>query len=99
MSTAAADKVAEQLAEDLGLAADPDDALAAVVPGSADELPVPDWDHLTTGRLQTRIRGLALEDLVVLRAWEQQHAARLQVLTMLENRIARTSAEEEAIHS
>lgn len=64
-----------------------------------DEPPVPDWDELTVGRMRTRIRVLRLDELVVLREWEKQHSARLQVLTMLDNRIARTAAEEEALSS
>jgi hypothetical protein len=98
-NTAEADAItqdlADELADDLG-GASLEDAVTAVVPDDSADLPVPDWDQLTVGRLQTRVRSLPLEDLLILRLWEQTHADRLQVLTMLENRIARRQAEEEA---
>jgi hypothetical protein len=53
------------------------------------ELPLADFDHMTLGSLRGRLRTLTVDDLVVLRAYEGEHARRLQVMTMLENRIAR----------
>lgn len=67
-----------------------------VTPGevlSHDELPLPDFDHLTIGALRTRIRALDLEALVQLRSYERVHANRLPVITALENRIAKVQAE------
>lgn len=60
-----------------------------------DDLPIADFDNATLGSLRARLRRLTLEDLVVLRDYEQAHAHRLPVLTMLENRIARVRAEQE----
>ena len=53
------------------------------------ELPIPDFDHLTVGSLRGRLRSLDLAELQALRRYEQEHAKRLPILTMLENRIAK----------
>ena len=66
---------------------------------SADELPVPDFDHMTLGQLRGRLRRLPVEDLVVLRDYERQHGHRLPFLTMLDNRIAKVSSTTEAERS
>jgi len=69
------------------------DQLAIPEPESRDELPIPDFDNITLGSLRARLRNLSVEQLVVLREWEQAHAHRLPVLTALDNRIAKVSAE------
>jgi hypothetical protein len=56
------------------------------------ELPLEDYDHLTLGSLRARLAKLDLTALVQLRDYERVHANRLQVLTMLENRIAKVTA-------
>jgi hypothetical protein len=61
----------------------------------ASDLPLANFDHMTLGSLRGRLRTLSVDDLVVLRAYEEEHARRLQVLTMLENRIARVRAQEQ----
>ena len=66
-------------------------ALAAQVP-SAEELALPDYDHMTLGSLRGRLRSLSVEQLVTLRAYEKAHADRLPVITMLDNRIAKLAA-------
>jgi hypothetical protein len=53
------------------------------------ELPIPDFDNISLGSLRARLRSLTLEQLVVLREWEQAHAHRLPVITTLDNRIAK----------
>jgi hypothetical protein len=58
-----------------------------------DELPLPDFDHQTLPQLRGRLRTLDLAELVQLRDYEQAHAARLPVLTLLDNRIARLLAD------
>ncbi|NHC45776.1 hypothetical protein [Motilibacter aurantiacus] len=60
----------------------------------ADDLPIEDYDHLTVGTLHSRIRSLTVGELSVLRAYEAAHAHRLQVTTLLDNRIARLRAQE-----
>jgi hypothetical protein len=61
----------------------------------AGDLPLADFDHMTLGSLRGRLRTLSVEDLVVLRAYEEEHARRLQVVTMLENRIARLRSQQD----
>jgi hypothetical protein len=73
----------------------PDDVLdevAQLVPGGElahADLPLPDFDHQTMPQLRGRLRTLPLPELVQLRDYEQAHARRLPVLTLLDNRIAR----------
>jgi hypothetical protein len=63
--------------------------LAVPVPEDRTELPIQDFDNISLGSLRARLRSLSVEDLVVLREWEQAHANRLPVLTTLANRIAK----------
>jgi hypothetical protein len=63
---------------------------------SHDELPLPDYDHMTLGSLRSRLTKLSMDDLLAIRAYEQAHADRLAVVTMLENRIARLRREQVA---
>jgi len=58
-------------------------------PESADELPIIGWNQLTIGSIRARLPRLNLEELLELRAYEQEHAGRALVLTMLDNRIAK----------
>ena len=66
-------------------------ARAAVdeAPLDHDELPLPDYDHMTLGSLRGRMRALSLQQLVQTRTYEKVHANRLPVVTMLDNRIAK----------
>jgi hypothetical protein len=63
---------------------------------SAEELPLPDYDHMTLGSLRGRLRSLTVDQLVALRAYEKSKADRLPVVTMLDNRIAKLAAGEGA---
>jgi hypothetical protein len=54
-----------------------------------DTLPISDWDHASMPSLRARVARLTLDELLRLRAYETEHAARLAVLTMLDNRIAK----------
>lgn len=60
-----------------------------------DDLPLPDFDHLTLGSVRGRLRRLSLAELVQLRDYELAHAHRLPIVTMLDNRIAKLTAEHE----
>jgi hypothetical protein len=51
------------------------------------ELPLPDYDHLPLGSIQTRIRALDEAGLEQLLAYEQAHAHRLPVLEVFEHRL------------
>jgi len=79
------------------------DAVAAFsdVPevGSHDELPLPDYDHMTLGSLRGRLRSLDVAQLVQLRDYEKAHADRLPVITMLDNRIAKLATDASATPS
>jgi hypothetical protein len=63
---------------------------APVLP--ADELPIEDFDHLTLGSLRARLARLDAVELGQLLAYERAHANRANVMTMLENRIAKVRA-------
>lgn len=54
-----------------------------------DQLPLPDYDHMTLGSLRGRMRSLDVPQLVQLRDYEKAHADRLPIVTMLDNRIAK----------
>lgn len=73
-------------------AAAPAPAQPAVdLPKAEKELPIPDFDNISIGSLRARLRNLSVDDLETLRAWEQEHANRIQVVTLLSNRIAKVS--------
>jgi hypothetical protein len=83
-------------------AAEADAAVAEVVATedipvapTRDELPIADFDSVSLPSLRSRLRSLSLADLAVLREYEQAHAHRLPVVTMLDNRIAKLAAAEE----
>ena len=59
---------------------------------SHNDLPLPDYDHLTLPSLRARLARLDLVSLVQILDYEKAHANRLPVVTMLENRIAKVSA-------
>jgi hypothetical protein len=62
------------------------------VPKAEKDLPLPDFDNISIGSLRARLRSLSVEDLETLLAWEQEHANRVQVVTLLGNRIHKVSA-------
>jgi hypothetical protein len=57
-----------------------------------DELPIADFDSVSVPSLRSRLRTLTVADLAILREYEQAHAHRLPVVTMLDNRIAKLAA-------
>lgn len=77
----------------------PEDVLeevAQLTPGAElahADLPLPDFDHQTVPQLRGRLRSLELPQLVQLRDYEQAHGHRLPVLTLLDNRIAKLTAD------
>ena len=64
-----------------------------------DELPLPDYDHMTLGSLRGRLRSLTVEQLVQVRDYEKAHADRLPVVTLLDNRIAKLATDGSATPS
>ncbi len=78
----------------LDLPAEVEDAVEAAPPGETlahDELPLPDYDHLTLGSLRARMRSLDVVQLHQLLDYERAHADRLPVVTMFENRLRKLS--------
>jgi hypothetical protein len=53
-----------------------------------DQLPLPDYDHLPVDGLASRIRTLETADLETVLEYERAHANRLQVVTIMENRLS-----------
>jgi hypothetical protein len=53
-----------------------------------DQLPLPDYDHLPVDGLTSRIRTLDAEGLQTVLDYEREHANRLQVVTVMENRLS-----------
>lgn len=76
----------------------PEDLLEEVaqLPSGADldndDLPIPNFDHLTVPQLRGRLRTLTAPELVQLRDYETAHANRMPVLTLLDNRLAKLTA-------
>jgi hypothetical protein len=50
-------------------------------------LPLPDYDHLPIGGLESRVRSLSAEEVEDLLAYERSHADRLPVTELLEARL------------
>jgi hypothetical protein len=57
--------------------------------GSDEDLPLANFDQMSPASLRGRLRTLDLGALAKLRTYEKAHANRLQVVTMLENRMAK----------
>jgi hypothetical protein len=64
-----------------------------------DELPITDFDSVSVPSLRSRLRTLSVADLAMLREYEQAHAHRLPVITMLDNRLAKLAAAEASASS
>lgn len=54
---------------------------------SHDALPLPDYDNLPVGSIESRIRTLGEQDVRRLYDYEKAHADRVQVVQILENRL------------
>ncbi|MET8244376.1 hypothetical protein ABZV31_08025 [Streptomyces sp. NPDC005202] len=50
-------------------------------------LPLPDYDHLPLGALESRVRSLTVEEVEELLAFERTHADRLPVTEVLTSRL------------
>ena len=71
----------------------------AAVAGKAEAepgAPLPNYDELSIASLRARLRNLDLTQLRQLAFYEQAHAARADVMTMFERRIAKLEAEASA---
>jgi len=58
--------------------------------------PLPNYEELSIASLRARLRNLDLTQLRQLAAYEKAHAARAEVMTMFERRIAKLEAEASA---
>src|SRR3954469_21506275 len=54
---------------------------------SESELPIPEWDGLPMGDLESRLRALEVDELHAMRDHEEDHANRIQVMQLLDQRI------------
>lgn len=52
------------------------------------DLPLPDYDHLPVNALGHRVRTLDSDEVATLLAYEREHANRVPVVTVLEQRLA-----------
>jgi hypothetical protein len=59
---------------------------------AAESLPLPDFDHLTLGSVESRIRSLSAAQLRELVDHEASHAGRAAVLTLLRSRLEAVQA-------
>ncbi|MGC0333833.1 hypothetical protein RKD23_006823 [Streptomyces sp. SAI-170] len=50
-------------------------------------LPLPDYDHLPIGGLESRVRALSADEVEVLITYEHEHADRLAVNELLSHRL------------
>jgi hypothetical protein len=64
-------------------------AAPAAATAPAGELPVPNYDDLSIASLRARLRNLSADQLTQLIDYEKGHAARPDVITMFERRIAK----------
>ncbi|WP_309058571.1 hypothetical protein [Streptomyces sp.] len=55
-------------------------------------LPLPDYDHLPIGGLESRIRSLSADEVEELLAYERSHAGRLPVTELLSARLEQLHA-------
>jgi hypothetical protein len=71
-------------------------AVPAPRPPKADpvavEPPLPGWDDLSLASLRARLRGFDAATIRAMLAYEQAHARREPVITMLERRLAKITA-------
>jgi hypothetical protein len=68
-------------------------AVAAAAPAAAGPVPLPNYDELSVASLRARLRNLDVTQVKQLAEYERAHAARAEVLTMFERRIAKLEAE------
>lgn len=58
------------------------------------DVPIPDYDNLPTGSLESRVRTLDADGVSRLLEHEREHADRVQVVQMLEHRLDRLRSGE-----
>ena len=78
---------------DPAAAAAPQPAAGPEPAAAADMAPLPNYDELSVPSLRARLRNLDVTQVRQLAEYERAHAARAEVLTMFERRIAKLEAE------
>ncbi len=78
---------------DPAAAAAPQPAAGPEPAAAADTAPLPNYDELSVPSLRARLRNLDVTQVRQLAEYERAHAARAEVLTMFERRIAKLEAE------
>ncbi len=73
-------------------------APAGPAPAAPGGPPLADFDTMTVASLRGRLRTLDLPTLIQLRGWESRHGARAGILSMLDHRINKLSAEATGSH-
>ena len=63
---------------------------------AADDLPLPDYDELPLGTIESRVRALDADGVAALLDHERAHADRVQVVQLLEHRLERLRSGEVA---
>ncbi len=69
------------------------DASTETVEAATGSLPLENYDQLTVPSLRARLRTLTAAQVAELAEYERSHAARAEVITMFERRIAKLTAE------
>ena len=67
-------------------------AVPAAAPAATGPAPLPNYDELSVASLRARLRNLDVSQVRQLAEYERAHAARAEVLTMFERRIAKLEA-------
>jgi hypothetical protein len=83
----------ETAAAETVTAQEPAASTETAAPETVAELPLANYDELTVASLRARLRNLSADQLTQLIEYEKGHAARADVITMFERRIAKVEAE------
>lgn len=90
--TAAAPATAQPAAEAVAEAVAKPEPEAAAKPATTAELPLANYDELTVASLRARLRNLSNDDLGQLRAYEEAHQNRPEVIKMFQNRLIKMTS-------
>ena len=91
--TPAAETVAAETVAAESVAAEEAAAPETVAPEATAGLPLANYDESTVASLRARLRNLSADQLTQLIEYERGHAARADVITMFERRIAKIESE------
>jgi hypothetical protein len=92
VATAEVEVVVVEVPAEAEVPAEPEISAEAEAP-AAGELPMPTYDDLSVASIRARMRNLTAAQIATLADYEKAHAARPEVVTMFERRIAKLEAE------